>query len=77
MTVAILTMSDSVAEDQAQDVNGLALKKLVEDAGMEVVATQTVPDDQEQIAAWLHRSATVADVLLTCGGTGPGARCRR
>ncbi len=72
--VAILTASDSVAQGRAKDVSGPVLKELVEAEGMQVVQTSILPDEQEQIAAWLRRTADAADVLLTCGGTGLGPR---
>ena len=72
--VAILTASDSVAQGQAEDVSGPVLKELVEAEGMQVVQTSTLPDEQEQISAWLRRAAGAADILLTCGGTGLGPR---
>ncbi len=72
--VAILTVSDSAAQGHAEDISGPVLKELVEDAGMQVVQTSILPDEQEQISAWLRRTAGVADILLTCGGTGLGPR---
>jgi len=63
ITVATLTVSESRAEGRAEDINGLVLKKLVEDAGMEVVATQTVPDDQELIGAIMRPGGHIAAVL--------------
>ena len=72
--VAILTVSDSAAQGRAEDVSGPVLKELVEAAQMQVVQTGVLPDDQDQISAWLRRTAGAADVLLTCGGTGLGPR---
>jgi len=72
--VAILTVSDSAAQGCAEDISGPVLKELVDGAGMQVVQISILPDKQEQISAWLHRTAEAANILLTCGGTGLGPR---
>ncbi len=72
--VAILTVSDSAARGEQDDLSGPLLAELVRAEGMRVVSAGIVPDERREIAAWLRRSASEADVLLTCGGTGLGPR---
>ena len=68
--VAILTVSDSAYHGEREDISGPTLRELVEAEGIEVVDVERVPDEKQEIAAWLRSTATQADVLLTCGGTG-------
>jgi molybdenum cofactor synthesis domain-containing protein len=73
MQAAIITISTSVAAGEAEDRSGPSLAALAEQAGAEVVATEVVSDDQEQIERVLRRhSAPEADtsLIFTTGGTG-------
>ncbi len=72
--VAILTVSDSAARGEQEDVSGPTLARLVEAQGMVLVAAEIVGDERAEIAAWLQRWAPQADLLFTCGGTGLGPR---
>jgi len=72
--VAILTVSDSAARGEQDDLSGPLLAELVRAEGMRVVSAEIVCDERREIAAWLRRSAPEADALLTCGGTGLGPR---
>ncbi len=72
--VAILTVSDSAYHREREDISGPTLRELVEAEGMEVVGVERVPDEKQEIAAWLRSTAPEADVLLTCGGTGLSRR---
>jgi molybdenum cofactor synthesis domain-containing protein len=69
----VITISTSVAAGQSEDRSGPALAELAEQAGAEVVATEVVSDDQEQIEQLLRRhAAPEADtsLIFTTGGTG-------
>ncbi len=71
MRTAIITISTSVANGRGEDTSGEALAELAAEAGAEVVARETVPDDREEIERTLRRH--VADevaLILTTGGTG-------
>jgi len=73
MNAAILTISTSVSNRQAQDVSGAALAQAAQAAGAQIVATETLPDNAEAIGAALERlSAPGAgtDLIFTTGGTG-------
>lgn len=72
--VAILVVSDSADRGEKSDLSGPLLARLVLAQGMEVLAVDILPDHADRIATWLQAHAPLADVLLTCGGTGLGPR---
>jgi molybdenum cofactor synthesis domain-containing protein len=74
--VAILTISDSAASGQREDISGPALRERCEAIGWQVVATEKIPDDAVLIAAQLQDWADedVASLILTTGGTGVSPR---
>jgi molybdenum cofactor synthesis domain-containing protein len=72
--VGILTISDRSARGERADLSGPALAQAVGERlpAAEVVATAIVPDEQDEIAAWLAHGADELglDLILTTGGTG-------
>jgi molybdenum cofactor synthesis domain-containing protein len=71
MKTAILTISTSVAAGRSEDLSGRALADQARAAGAEIVAQDVVPDDREQIEAWLRAHATEdTPLIFTTGGTG-------
>jgi molybdopterin adenylyltransferase len=76
MRVAILTVSDSVAQGKREDRSGAALAERARQRGWEVAAAAVLPDDREAIAAKLVEwiDAGSAELVLTTGGTGLGPR---
>jgi molybdenum cofactor synthesis domain-containing protein len=74
LRVAVLTVSDRVAEGSRDDAGGDALRELIGRAGGEAVAGAVVPDEREAIGAALRDLVARADVVLTTGGTGLGPR---
>src|SRR5208283_2971131 len=73
--VAVLTISDRCCQGMQVDRSGPALVELLKSAGAAEVATETLPDELEQIAAALRRHAAAGtDLIVTAGGTGLGAR---
>lgn len=75
---AVLTVSDSGSRGERVDTSGPVVVGLLREAGFEVVETAVLPDEPEQVAAWLIRGADVLDcaLLVTTGGTGLGPRDR-
>ena len=71
---AIITCSDT--RSLAEDTAGLALVRLIGDAGWTVVSHVVVKDERGTIAAAIVDAADSlhADVVLTCGGTGLSLR---
>jgi molybdopterin adenylyltransferase len=77
MKVGILTVSDKGARGERVDRSGPAVRELVEAAGGEVVRTDIVADDPDDIrAALIAWTAEGLDLILTTGGTGFSPRDR-
>lgn len=71
-----MTVSDKASQGRRQDVAGPALKKALSQAGIEVVVTDIVADEIDQIASALLGFAQRGDLslVLTTGGTGLSPR---
>lgn len=76
MRVALLTVSDSVAQGLRKDLSGPAVKERCTALGWQVTSTHVVPDEISVIHARMIELADteVADLILTTGGTGIGPR---
>jgi molybdopterin adenylyltransferase len=76
MRVAILTVSDSVAQGRREDQSGVALVARCKELKWEVVSTAVRADDRDAIELFLKTVADscAADLILTTGGTGLGPR---
>ena len=76
MRVAVLTISDSVAKGEREDLSGPALVAFCRGLGWEVTSALHLPDDPASIREQLRAIADSGrvDVLLTTGGTGIGPR---
>jgi molybdopterin adenylyltransferase len=76
MRVAIVTVSDSVAQGAREDRSGPAVAGRCRELGWEIVSTQVVADDEAKIRAALSSLADggAAELILTTGGTGIGPR---
>jgi molybdenum cofactor synthesis domain-containing protein len=73
MRAAIITISTSVAAGRAEDRSGAALAELAAQAGVEVIARDTVGDDRPRIEDLLRRHAAPkakTPLIFTTGGTG-------
>jgi molybdenum cofactor synthesis domain-containing protein len=74
--VAILTISDSCAQGEREDLSGQAIEQMLTGGEFEMCERKIVADDQQAIAAELRRFCNEVgiDVVLTTGGTGLGPR---
>ncbi len=67
-----LTISDKGAAGQREDQSGQVVKTLLIEAGLEVVKTSVVPDEQDQIqqllVSWCDKENL--NLIVTTGGTG-------
>jgi molybdopterin adenylyltransferase len=70
----VITVSDSCARGERQDVSGLEAQRLLRDAGFEVGAPIVVADDRPAIAAAIRTAAASVTLVVTAGGTGLAAR---
>jgi molybdenum cofactor synthesis domain-containing protein len=71
--VAVLTVSDGVAEGSREDGSGDLLASLLAGEGFDV-ERRVVPDERESIAEAIAELAEDSAVVLTTGGTGLGPR---
>lgn len=69
---AVLTVSDRSFRGERRDESGPVVVALLKEAGYEVTYTATVPDELSLITDTLRHLAdnTVADLVITTGGTG-------
>ena len=76
MRVAVLTISDTVAKNEREDLSGPAVVAFCRGLGWEVTTALLVSDDPADIRGQLRAVADSGrvDVLLTTGGTGIGPR---
>ena len=74
--VAILTVSDSCAQQKREDVSGQTIKEVLPSDKFEICGYKVVADEQNDIENELIRFADElsADIVLTTGGTGLGPR---
>jgi len=72
----VLTISDSASRGEREDLSGPAVVTELQSLKAEIVATEILPDEREQIAARLrhYADAEAANLILTTGGTGLGPR---
>ena len=67
----VLTVSDKGSRGEREDKSGPAIRELLEAAGVEIVRTEIVPDERDEIrAALVAWSDEGLDLVLTTGGTG-------
>ena len=67
-----MTVSDRCAAGEAEDRSGPAVARRLREAGIEVVGSQIVPDEVEEIRAALRQAG--GDLVVTTGGTGLAQR---
>jgi molybdenum cofactor synthesis domain-containing protein len=71
LNVAVLTVSTSKAAGEGDDESGPALAEFAEAQGLEVIATEVIPDERGTIEARLrHWCDEGCNLILTTGGTG-------
>ena len=74
LTAAVVTVSDSCARGQREDLSGPAVARLLQKLDFQVVTQEVVPDDQIQIKDLLTRLAGEVCFVVTTGGTGIAPR---
>jgi molybdenum cofactor biosynthesis protein B len=70
----VITVSDSAARGEREDVSGAEACRLLRQRGFEVAGPLVVADDRGSIADRLREAAGAADLVVTTGGTGLGPR---
>ena len=74
LTAAVITVSDSCARGEREDLSGPAVAQLLHKLHFSVTARDVVPDDSIQIQNLLIRLAREVRFVVTTGGTGIAAR---
>ena len=70
----VITVSDSVARGEREDLSGSEARRLLAGAGWEVLAPRVVADERAVIAAAIREAAASSRLVLTTGGTGLAPR---
>jgi len=70
----VITVSDSCAAGERDDVSGREARRLLLEAGFEVAPPRVVKDDRKAIEACLRDAASGSLLVVTTGGTGLAAR---
>jgi len=72
----VVTISDSAAAGDREDLSGPEVRGMLESAGFSVVSVEIVPDDRDKIEAVLRFAADTRRVplVVTTGGTGLSPR---
>ena len=70
----VITVSDSAARGDREDLSGPEARRLLAEAGLEVDGPLVVPDDRDLVAARIRAAAATAHLVVTTGGTGLGPR---
>lgn len=72
MRVAILTANTEVYREREEDKAGRVIRKLVEEAGFQVVFQKALPTDRKVLSTVMQRMADnqLTDLILTTGGSG-------
>jgi molybdenum cofactor synthesis domain-containing protein len=70
----VVTVSDSCARGEREDVSGAEACRLLREAGFQPDGPLVVPDERPAIAAALRAAAGSSTLVVTTGGTGFAAR---
>jgi molybdenum cofactor synthesis domain-containing protein len=70
----VITVSDSCARGEREDLSGSEAVLLLRESGFEVEGPIVVADDRPKVAAAIRHAAAVSTLVETPGGTGLAAR---
>ena len=75
-SAAVITISDTGARGQREDLSGPAIKELLVHLPAEVTFYEVIPDDKNLIAEKIVYCSDILglDLIVTTGGTGVGLR---
>jgi molybdopterin adenylyltransferase len=73
-TAAVLTVSDSSARGERDDVSGPAVATVLQKSKFTVITSEIVPDEQPAIQNAILRLVEKAQLVVTTGGTGIAQR---
>jgi molybdenum cofactor synthesis domain-containing protein len=70
----VITVSDSAARGEREDLSGPEACRLLRHLGLFVEGPLVVPDDRDAVSARLRAACARAHLVVTTGGTGLGPR---
>ena len=74
-TALVLTISDTAAAGKREDLSGPEAKRILEEAGFDVVSVEVLPDERIEIESRLRRASEEGfRLVVTSGGTGLSPR---
>ena len=73
-SAAVITISDSSARGEREDISGPAVAAVLASHGFQVTYSVVVPDDFAEIVVALRTAAMHARLIVTTGGTGISPR---
>ena len=71
---SVLTVSDSCARGERNDLSGPAVTKVLQQHHFEIIETRIVPDEHAAIMKAIVELSRKARLVVTTGGTGMSAR---
>jgi molybdenum cofactor synthesis domain-containing protein len=74
LTAAVITISDSSARGEREDLGGPAVTAALKKKGFRITAREVVPDEESAIRDALIRLSVKARFVVTTGGTGIAPR---
>lgn len=74
LSAAVVTVSDSCARGERQDLSGPAVAEILKHHNFVVIAAEVVPDEQKEIQDAIWRLGRKARFVVTTGGTGIAPR---
>ena len=74
LTAAVITVSDSCARGEREDLSGPAVAQALEGLGFSIKAREVVSDDKIQIQNLLIKLSREIQLVVTTGGTGIATR---
>jgi molybdenum cofactor synthesis domain-containing protein len=74
MRAVVITVSDSAARGEREDVSGPEARRLLTELGLQTDAPRVVADEADTIAAAIREAAATAALVVTTGGTGLAPR---
>ena len=74
-TALVLTISDSASAGARQDISGPEASRILQEAGLEVLGIEILPDEKDAIENRLRKACDEGiQLLVTTGGTGLSPR---
>ena len=73
-TATVITVSDSAARGEREDVSGAEACRVLRQAGFLIEGPLVVADERHAITALIRQAASVSRLVVTTGGTGLGPR---